>query len=179
MCIRDRFKTVLLDQAGNPVVPGGSLGYRFTPEDEGNWNLDLGDVVPPLSLADLADTTESAEVALPRFDLAPDATSEHVGGTGVVRRGVPVRRVAGKLVTTVFDLMLAQYGVAREGLPGQWPTGYDDPSTPGTPAWQEEPTSVPSEQAIRIRREFADNAHRSGGRSLILLAAVPYYHLAV
>ena len=168
---RAEFKTVLLDQAGNPVVPGGSLGYRFTPEDEGNWNLDLGDVVPPLSLADLADTTESAEVALPRFDLAPDATSEHVGGTGVVRRGVPVRRVAGKLVTTVFDLMLAQYGVAREGLPGQWPTGYDDPSTPGTPAWQEELTSVPSEQAIRIGREFADNADRSGGRSMILMGA--------
>lgn len=91
---RAEFKTVLLDQAGKPVVPGGSLGHRFTPEDEGNWNLDLGDVVPPLSLSDLADTTESAEIALPRFDLAPDATSEHVGGTGIVHRGVPVRRVA-------------------------------------------------------------------------------------
>jgi nitrate reductase alpha subunit len=25
------------------------------------------------------------------------------------------------LVTTVFDLMLAQYGVGRDGLPGEWP----------------------------------------------------------
>ncbi len=39
---------------------------------------------------------------------------------------MPVRRVGGHLVTTVFDLMLAQYGVARDGLPGVWPTGYDD-----------------------------------------------------
>lgn len=168
---RADFKPVILDAAGAPVVPNGSLGHRFTPEDEGKWNLDLGDVVPPLSLADLADTTESAEVRLPRFDLTPDAGSEHVGGTGVVTRGVPVRRVAGRLVTTVFDLLLAQYGVAREGLPGQWPTGYDDPATPGTPAWQEEITSVPAAQAIRIGREFADNAERSGGRSMILMGA--------
>ena len=47
---RAEFKTVLLDQTGSPVVPNGSLGHRFTPEDEGLWNLDLGEVVPPLSL---------------------------------------------------------------------------------------------------------------------------------
>ena len=62
------------------------------------------------------DGGESAEVLLPRFD-ALDGTG------GVLRRGVPVRRVAGRLVTTVFDLMLAQYGVHRAGLPGAWPTG--------------------------------------------------------
>ena len=82
---------------------------------------------------------ESAEVLLPRFD-ALDGTG------GVLRRGVPVRRVAGRLVTTVFDLMLAQYGVRRAGLPGEWPTGYDDAAEPYTPAWQEPITSVPAEQ---------------------------------
>jgi nitrate reductase alpha subunit len=168
---RAEFKTVLLDQSGSPVVPNGSLGHRFTPEDEGLWNLDLGEVVPPLSLSDLADTTENTEVLLPRFDLAPEPGGEHTGGSGIIARGVPVRRVAGRLVTTVFDLLLAQYGVARPGLPGQWPTGYDDPSSPGTPAWQEEITSVPAAQAMRIGREFADNADRSGGRSMILMGA--------
>ena len=29
-----------------------------------------------------------------------------------MRRGVPALRVGGRLVTTVFDLMLATYGVA-------------------------------------------------------------------
>lgn len=79
--------------------------------------------------------------------------------------------LAGKRVTTVFDLLLAQYGVARSGLPGSWPTGFDDPSEPYTPAWQEAITGVPAKQAARIAREFADNADRSGGRSMILMGA--------
>ncbi|MGV2903612.1 molybdopterin-dependent oxidoreductase, partial [Microbacterium sp. AGC62] len=168
---RADFKPVLLDAVGNPVVPNGSLGHRFTAEDEGRWNLDLGDVVPPLSISDLPGDHDAVEVRLPRFDLDPEPGQEHAGGSGVVVRGVPVRTVAGRKVTTVFDLMLAQYGVGREGLPGAWPTGYDDASSPGTPAWQEEHTSVPAPQALRIAREFADNAERSGGRSMILMGA--------
>ncbi len=49
----------------------------------------------------------------------------------------PRARVNSRLVTTVYDIMLAHYAVEREGLPGQWPTDYMD-LTPGTPAWQEE-----------------------------------------
>jgi nitrate reductase alpha subunit len=101
-------------------------------------------------------------VALPRFD---------TGTPGVLRRGVPTRRIGDTLVTTVYDLMLAQYAVARDGLPGEWPSGYDDPDTPYTPAWQEPITGVPAAQVARVAREFADNAERSGGRSMILLGA--------
>ncbi|MBM7829827.1 nitrate reductase alpha subunit [Agromyces cerinus] len=166
------FKTVLLNQQSEPIVPNGSLGHRFGADDEGHWNLDLGDVDPLLSVADGA-VWKGASVAvdLPRFDIAPEVGAEHEGGAGSVRRGVPVAHVAGKTVTTVFDLLLAQYGVGREGLPGEWPTGYDDASSPGTPAWQEEITSVPAAKAERIGREFADNAERSGGRSMILMGA--------
>ncbi|KQM81148.1 nitrate reductase subunit alpha [Agromyces sp. Leaf222] len=166
------FKTVLLDADGTPVVPNGSIGHRYAASDEGSWNLDLGDVDPALSIADLPTWAgAAAEVSLPRFDLAPEPGAEHQGGAGGIRRGVPVTTVAGRTVTTVFDLLLAQYGVGREGLPGEWPTGYDDASSPGTPAWQEEITSVPAAQAARIGREFADNAEQSGGRSMILMGA--------
>jgi nitrate reductase alpha subunit len=89
----------------------------------------------------------------------------------VLRRGVPVRTVAGRLVTTVFDLMLAQYGVGRAGLPGSWPTGYDDASQPCTPAWQEALTSVPAEQCIRVAREMGRNSEQSEGRTMIILGA--------
>ncbi len=156
------FKTVLLDaRTGEPVVPGGSLGFRYAEAGQGRWNLDLGDVDPRLTL--LGDEgAEAVAVALPRFDGAE---------AGVLRRGVPVRRIAGHLVTTVFDLLMAQYGVAREGLPGTWPTGYDDAGEPYTPAWQEAITSVPAAKVIRIAREFARNAEESRGRSMIIMGA--------
>ncbi|MEV8436096.1 nitrate reductase subunit alpha [Actinosynnema sp. NPDC051121] len=151
-------KTVLLDAAGNPVVPPGSLGHRFTDSGQGKWNLDLGDVDPLLS----ARGGDPVTVALPRFD---------TGEPGVLHRGVPTRIVAGRRVTTVFDLLLAQYGVRRDDLPGEWPSGYDDATQPYTPAWQEGITGVPAAAAERIGREFADNAERSKGRSMILMGA--------
>ncbi|WP_424877196.1 nitrate reductase subunit alpha [Streptomyces sp. SLBN-8D4] len=157
------FRTVLLDAAtGEPVVPNGTLGDRYGEAGAGKWNLDLGDTDPLLS----AEGGGEAPVAvdLPRFD-APD------GGSGRLRRGVPVRRVAGRLVTTVFDLLLAQYGVAREGLPGRWPSSYEEAEEPYTPAWQAAITGVDADRAARIAREFAANAEESGGRSMIIMGA--------
>jgi nitrate reductase / nitrite oxidoreductase, alpha subunit len=165
------FKTVLIDaRSDEPVVPNGSLGHRFGETGAGRWNLDLGDVDPKLSLLDTA--AGSVVVRLPRFD-SPD------GAPGDLPRGVPVRQVGGRLVTTVFDLLLAQYGVGRsmngQPLPGEWPTGdnhgYDDASTPCTPAWQEAITGVPAAAAARIGREFAANAEESRGRSMIVMGA--------
>src|SRR5207342_2221690 len=113
-----------------------SLGHRYGDAGVGRWNLELGDVAPVLSLLDTAEG--AVVVRMPRFD-TPD------GAAADLPRGVPVRRIAGHLVTTVFDLLLAQYGVGRQlngqSLPGQWPTGpnkgYDDATAPYTPAWQE------------------------------------------
>ncbi|HET8600162.1 MAG TPA: nitrate reductase subunit alpha [Segeticoccus sp.] len=166
-------KTVLLDADGSPVVPNGSLGFRYGEEGEGRWNLQLGDVEPTLSLYGVSSPSAGGSpaaagsgavaVELPRFD-QPDGTA------GSLTRGVPVREVGGTLVTTVFDLLLAQFGVGRDGLPGEWPEGYDDPE-PFTPAWQEQITAVPAKQATRIAREFAQNAIDSGGRSMILMGA--------
>ena len=68
--------------------------------------------------------------------------------------------------------MLAQYGVGRNGLPGDWASGYDDADTAYTPAWQEAITSVPASSAIRIAREFATNADGiRQGRSMIIMGA--------
>ena len=64
------------------------------------------------------------------------------GHGDVITRGVPVAYVEGHEVTTVFDIMLAQYGVGREGLPGTWAKDYDDWSVQNTPAWQEPITSI-------------------------------------
>ncbi|WPP34232.1 nitrate reductase subunit alpha [Streptomyces sp. CL7] len=157
------FRTVLLDAAtGQPVVPNGTLGDRYGEGGAGKWNLDLGAVDPLLS-AEGADEAPVV-VELPRFDV-PD------GSAGRLRRGVPVRRVGGRLVTTVYDLLLAQYGVGRAGLPGEWPASYEDADAPYTPAWQAAITGVAAEKAARIAREFAANAEESGGRSMIIMGA--------
>ncbi|MGW0662626.1 nitrate reductase subunit alpha [Streptodolium elevatio] len=160
------WRTVLVDDAtGSPVVPNGTLGDRWAPDSEGRWNLDLGGVTPRLTFHQ-DERAEGVEVHLPRFDTAD-------GSGDVLRRGVPAVRLreGGPLVTTVFDLLLAQYGVAREGLPGAWPRGYDDAEAPGTPAWQESLTSVPAARAVKIAREFADTAEKSQGRCMILMGA--------
>lgn len=159
------WKTVVLDEAtGGPAVPNGSIGFRYGSQGEGRWNLDLGTIRPALTASGRTGT-ESVPVDLPRFDVGPTE------GGSAMRRGVPAVRIGGRLVTTVFDLLLAQYGVARDGLPGDWPSGYDDATRPGTPAWQEAITSVPAAAATRIGREFARNAELTHGRSMIAMGA--------
>ncbi|WP_315276444.1 nitrate reductase subunit alpha [Kocuria carniphila] len=167
------FKTVLLDRdTHQPVVSNGSMGFRYNEHDEGKWNLDLEGVTPSLSIADASGYRgEVSDLALPAF-------TDPTGEGSVIHRGVPVTEVAGRTVTTVFDIMLAQYGVGREGLPGEWSKGYDDVDTAYTPAWQEEVTSVPAEAVIRTAREFSANAEKSEGRSMIILGAgiCQWYH---
>jgi nitrate reductase alpha subunit len=157
----DAWRQAVFDEAtGKPAIPNGCMGDRYG-EPVGRWNLDLGAIKPALTLLGRG---ENVAVDLPRFDVG-----DHEGGTSV-RRGVPAIRVGKRLVTTVYDLMLAQYGVAREGMPGEWPKGYDDPA-PCTPAWQAPITGVPAATVARIAREFAQNAIDSDGRSMILMGA--------
>ncbi|WP_230871340.1 nitrate reductase subunit alpha [Mycobacterium canetti] len=160
------FKPVLLDGASDTVaVPNGALGFRHGDDGLGKWNLDLGELVPALTVAPPSgEPGETALITLPRFDTAD-------GHGDTLARGVPVRRVGEHRVCTVFDLMLAHYGVARPGLPGDWPSGYDDPEHPYTPAWQQAITGVCAGQAARIAREFARNAQESGGKSMIIMGA--------
>ncbi|MBS1884447.1 MAG: nitrate reductase subunit alpha, partial [Actinobacteria bacterium] len=155
------WKPVLIDgRDGEPAVPNGSVGHRYG--EPGRWNLKLDGIEPVLTLIDRAE--EAVEVDLPRFDVG-----EGEGGESV-RRGVPAMRVGGHLVTTVLDLTLAHYGVAREGLPGTWPAGYEDPQ-PATPAWQEPITGVEAKLVARVAREFARNAEVTEGRSMIAMGA--------
>lgn len=163
------WKTVVWDRLrGGVAVPKGSLGFRW--DDSKEWNLKLEDAEgkplnPVLSLLELADDT--AMVNFPYFGSASEAGE-------LIRRGVPVKRLASVtgyelVVTTVLDLMLAHSGVNRN-LPGDYPVDYNDPR-PYTPAWQEAITGVKRHQAIRVAREFADNAARTGGKSMIALGA--------
>jgi hypothetical protein len=83
-------KTVVWDSAaGAPAVPNGSIGFRWGDEGAGRWNLDLEGADPAITL--MGAHEERVAVDLPRFDVG-----ETEGG-GVMRRGVPARRVGGHL----------------------------------------------------------------------------------
>jgi len=103
----------------------------------------------------------------------------------VLVRKVPVRRIklgkAGEeryaLVATVFDLTTANYGVAR-GLEGETAANSYDEDVPYTPAWQEKITGVKRDQVIAVARQFADNADKTRGKSMVIIGAAMnhWYH---
>lgn len=159
------WKTVVWDENTNkPEIPNGSIGFRW--DGDSKWNLNLtkenGKEINPL-LSFLNQSDEVIEVTFPYF-------AEEEGG--VIRRGVPVKHVKdadGHIlkVTTVFDLMMAHVGVNRS-LSGEYPEDYHDP-LPYTPAWQEEITGVHRNHVIQVAKEFADNAARTEGKSMIAM----------
>ncbi len=78
------FKPAVIDGVTDSVaVPQGSLGYRYGDTGIGKWNLDLGDLVPALTVQQPgADPGETALIHLPSFDT--------VDGHGdSIARGVP------------------------------------------------------------------------------------------
>jgi len=178
------WKTVAYDEAtGMPVTPLGSIGFRWG--EKGKWNLEeregAGDEVKlALSLADTRDGM--AEVDFPYFGSGPQSpyftTTAH---DDVLRRNVPVRKLNLKdgetLVATVHDLLVAHYGVDR-GLGDLAAQSYDD-DTPYTPAWAEKVSGVPRDQIIATAREFASNAEKTNGKSMIILGAGVnhWYHM--
>jgi nitrate reductase alpha subunit len=159
-----QWKTVVVDSASGELhVPKGTIGDRWGEDGAGRWNLELDGVEPLLSLHGRGDENVAVDVSVFGGDGPHEST--------VVTRGVPAKRLPdGSLVTTVLDLTLAQYGVVRDGLPGDWPTGYDD-DKPFTPAWQELHTGVKAADVIKVAREFARNAERTKGRSMIVMGA--------
>ncbi|MCK4840744.1 MAG: nitrate reductase subunit alpha [Methylococcales bacterium] len=160
------WKTVVIDEkTGDIIAPNGSIGFRWG--EEGKWNLvpkkGRKNTKPRLSL--VFDKDDVVEVLMPDFQTGVDVP---------MKRNVPVKKVTlnGKevFVATVFDLQLAQYGLDR-GLGGDIASGYDDASIPNTPAWAENITGVKQADIIRSGHEFADNASKTMGKSMVILGA--------
>ncbi len=193
------WKTVAFDQDDRVVLPNGSIGFRWGAEgrrDAGKWNLENkearggNEVKLKLSLMEAEGTDyEVGEVAFPYFggiDTPNFSANKQASAVDdVLVRKVPVRRIklgkAGEeryaLVATVFDLTAANYGVSR-GLPGEDAAASYDDDTPYTPAWQEKITGVKRDQVIAVARQFADNADKTSGKSMVIIGAAMnhWYH---
>lgn len=164
------WKTVAFDEEGKVVVPGGSIGFRWG--EEGKWNLlektaDGEDVELSITAADNADVM--AEVGFPYFGAAQ---YEAHFLDAVQKRRIPARQLqlGGEevLVATVYDLMLANYGIDRGLDDDAEAPGYDD-DAPYTPAWAERITGLDRKKIITVAREFAENAERTEGRSMVII----------
>ncbi|MCW5568413.1 MAG: nitrate reductase subunit alpha [Dokdonella sp.] len=182
------WKTLAFDQRdGELVVPNGSIGFRWNQkpgEDLGKWNLEAREatgreVELRLSLIDTRDAV--APVAFPYFGgIAHEFFRHNDQGAEVLLRNVPVRTLqlaeGEALVTTVFDLLAANYGVDR-GLGDHCPKSYDE-DRPYTPRWQETITGVSAEQVITVARQFAENAEKTQGKSMVIIGAAMnhWYH---
>ena len=171
------WKTLAYDDAtGEITVPNGSVGFRWG--EKGKWNIEEKDSAGRetrlrLSLKDHADAIEA--VSFPYFGGIENDYWTESKFDEVLERNIPVKRLTladGRewAVASVYDLLLAQYGVDRGFGGGNVAAGYDD-DMPGTPAWQERITGVPRAEVIAIAREFARTADKTRGRSMIIVGA--------
>lgn len=167
------WKFFVVDEfTGELKMPKGTVGHRWQ-KQKGQWNLKLEDcqthqpIQPMLELR--GQTPKTAAVEIDDFSDFSEGTQPRP-----LCRHVPVREVEtqqGKVVvTTVLELLLAQYGINR-GYEGQWPHGYDDDSQPFTPAWQERFTGVAGSVVINFAREWAHTAEQTGGRCSVIIGA--------
>jgi nitrate reductase alpha subunit len=161
------WKLLVWDRNANaPRMPKGTIGFRWAHEDKGKWNLKLED----------GQTSEALDPELSFLDAHDEVLNlsfDDFAGDQVRARPVPVRYIdtsEGRVaVTTVFDLIMAQFGVPR-GLPGETPKNYDDP-LPYTPAWQEGYTGIHRDTLVRFAREWATNAEKTHGKNLVIIGA--------
>ncbi|MBT7783451.1 MAG: nitrate reductase subunit alpha, partial [Anaerolineae bacterium] len=155
------------EKSGRARMPKGTIGFRWGEKETGKWNLEPFDgltdeeIAPELSFADTHD-----EVVELEFDDFSSGTTN--------ARGVPVRYIEtedGRVaVTTVFDLVMAQFGVDR-GFSGDYPESYDDAEGVYTPAWQEKYTGIHQDTCIRYAREWATNGEMTNGKNMVIIGA--------
>jgi len=147
-------------------MPQGTIGFRWATKDPGKWNIKMEDgktgdkLDPELSFVD-------------RHDAVVDVEFDDFGGGQIISRKLPVRYIeteTGRVpVATVFDLMLAQFGLPR-GLKGETAISYND-DAPFTPAWQEKYTGIHRDSLIRFARDWGDNGEQTSGKNLIIIGA--------
>ncbi len=182
------WKTIAVNEQDNELVsPLGSVGYRWG--EKGKWNIqpregsDGKEVTLRLSQKDNHDAL--ADVAFPYFGGQEHEQNyfQHTDHDNLIYRKVPVKNLTladgtQAQVATVFDLTLANYGV-DSGFNDPNCAGSFDDNQPYTPAWQEAITGVPREAVIRVAREFARNADKTQGRSMVIVGAAlnHWYHM--
>ena len=175
------WKTIAVNTQDQRLVsPNGSIGYRWG--QSGKWNLEKREGQNPGSEIDVQLSLKHhcdliADVAFPYFGGQEHEYDyfKHTDHNNIQLRKVPARRVQlangdTALVATVFDLMVANYGVDN-GLDDDNVASSFFDDKPYTPVWQEKITGVDAANVISIAREFARTADKTHGRSMVIVGA--------
>jgi nitrate reductase alpha subunit len=178
------WKTVGFDEIGGKVVvPNGSIGFRWG--ENGKWNIEpknaesAAEIKLRLTMNEFGNDVVPAQ--FPYFAGRKRDRFKTTGHGDIITRNIPTRRLAladgDVMVTTVFDLLVAHYGIDRK-FGGEVASSYDD-DVPYTPAWAEAVTGVPHKQIVAVARQFASNAEKTEGRSMVILGAGlnHWYHM--
>ncbi len=179
------WKTLAFDtKTGKIVAPNGTIGFRWG--EKGVWNLEekAGKAEVNLRLSQILeeDHDDVVGVDFPYFGGAATQQWEKCVHPGVLTRNLPVKKIKTRdgdvLVATVFDLMCANYGLDR-GLGGDWVAKDYGVDVPGSPAWAEKITGVSRDKIVTVAREFALNAEKTNGKSMIIIGAAMnhWYHM--
>jgi nitrate reductase alpha subunit len=179
------WKTVGIDEkTGQMIAPNGSIGYRWG--QQGQWNLEerKGEADTRLKMSLVLDEDHDAVEGVDFPYFGGHATPEFAADNHpeVLTRNIPVKKIkVGRKtikVATVFDLFCANYGLDR-GLGGNWVAKSYDDQMPGTPAWAEKITGVSRDKIATVAREFARNAEKTNGKSMIIIGAAMnhWYHM--
>ena len=157
---------LMWDETDNRTkVPQGSAGNRWAKENKGKWNLKLEDNVDGSKI-------DPALTFLKNSDEIIDIEIDNFAEGETTQRKVPVKYIETKngkvAVATVYDLLMAQYGVGR-GLEGD-PTSYDKDEL-YTPTWAEKYTGISPDTLIRFAREWASTAEHTGGKCTVIIGA--------
>lgn len=179
------WKTLAFDEiSGALVVPNGSIGFRWG--ENGRWNIeqkgarDGREISLALSLAETR--SASVAVAFPYFGAEAPEAFHKTNHEPVIERQIPVREIetvnGPVYVASVFDLTVGNYGIDRGLGSGNVASSYDE-NCPYTPAWAEAITGVSREQIVTVARQFADNADKTRGKSMVILGAGlnHWYHM--
>lgn len=152
------WKMLLMDEeTGTLYSPKGTIGYRWAKE-KGKWNLETSDGIDGKERTPVLSFNEE-EITLCTDSYGYDGEYTPAGRKTGAKK---IKTDGGDIyVATVFDILRANLGVGEDY--------YKD--APYTPEWQKKYTGIDPETVIKVAREFAENAEKTHGRSMIIIGA--------
>lgn len=172
--INAEWKTLCFDSVTNTIkIQKGSIGYRW--DKSKLWNIKDDTTNPNLSFKTSYDTTLS--VCFPYY-ASNNYKHKHFTNTdhsAILKNTIPVKIITNNknqkiYIATTFDIVVANYGISQFNDEKNIAFSYDD-NIPYTPTWQETITGIDKNTVITMARQFADNANKTQGKSMIITGA--------